>query len=84
MLRHSPGSSGGRQSLTKWPALASSAARTASARLQFIDFDWASSSGNRGDQIGEVFHRFPSVRKDLAISVFHPFVCMSKHVFVIL
>src|SRR5437016_1689152 len=31
MLRHSPGPSGGRQSLTKWPALASSAARTASA-----------------------------------------------------
>ena len=31
MLRHSPGPSGGRQSRTKWPALASSAARTASA-----------------------------------------------------
>jgi hypothetical protein len=31
MLRHSPGASGGRQSRTKWPALASSAARTASA-----------------------------------------------------
>jgi hypothetical protein len=25
---------------------------------QFIDFDEASSFGNRGDQIGEVFHGF--------------------------
>jgi hypothetical protein len=25
---------------------------------QFIDFDGASSFGNRGDQIGEVFHGF--------------------------
>lgn len=31
MLRHSLGPTGGRQSRTKWPALASSAARTASA-----------------------------------------------------
>jgi hypothetical protein len=31
MLRHSSGPSGGRQSRTKWPALASSVARTASA-----------------------------------------------------
>lgn len=31
MLRHSPGPRGGRQSRTKWPALVSSAARTASA-----------------------------------------------------
>ena len=31
MLRHSPGPNGGRQSRTKWPALARSAARTASA-----------------------------------------------------
>ena len=58
MLRHSPGPSGGRQSRTKWPALASSAAAHCLRRAQFIDFDGASSFGNRGDQIGEVFHGF--------------------------
>ena len=56
MLRHSPGPSGGRQSRTKLPALARSAARTASAARNSSILEGLVPSGTCGDQIGEVFH----------------------------
>ncbi|MFY9965117.1 MAG: hypothetical protein WAK50_05215 [Nitrososphaeraceae archaeon] len=69
MLRHSPGSSGGRQSLTKWPALASSAARVASAARNSSTFAGLVPSGTVVTRSVRYSMSLPFARKDLAISV---------------